>query len=105
MQPDQRIENEQTRLACLDGVAEPLPVLRSVQAKRRDGDDLDWQRLEVDIGRRADPLQAPAHHSQGVFGGKQQYWSGAPDGKAAQTGSPWGDTDGQIQSQEAFAAF
>jgi hypothetical protein len=27
MQPDQRIENEQARLACLDGVAEPFPFV------------------------------------------------------------------------------
>ena len=37
MQPDQRIQNEQVRLAYLDGVAEPFPVLRCVQAKRRVG--------------------------------------------------------------------
>jgi hypothetical protein len=30
MQPNQRIENEQARLACLDGVAEPLPILSCV---------------------------------------------------------------------------
>jgi hypothetical protein len=87
MQPDQRIENEQTRLACLDGVGEPFPVLRCVQAERRDGDNLDWQRLEADTSRRANPLQAPTHSSQGVFGGKQEHGTGAPDSKAAQTGS------------------
>ena len=88
MQPDQRIENEQTRLACLDGVAEALPVCWRIQAERRGGDNLDWQRLEADTGRRSDPLQAPAHHSQGVFGGKQEHGSSALDSKAAQTGSP-----------------
>ncbi len=50
----------------LDGVAEPLPVLRSVQPERRAG-------LEADTGRRAYTLQTPAHHSQGVFGGKQEH--------------------------------
>ncbi len=88
MQPDQRIENEQARLACLDGVAESLPVLRSVQAERRGGDHLDWQRLEADAGRRANSLQAPAHHRQGVFGGKKEYGSGASDNKLAQQGAP-----------------
>ena len=57
----------------LDGVAEPLPVLRCVQPERRGGDNFHWQRLEADTGRRAYPLQTPAHHSQGVFGGKQEH--------------------------------
>ena len=48
MQPDQRIENEQARLARLDGVAEPFPVRWCIQSERRGGDDLDWQRLEAD---------------------------------------------------------
>ena len=60
----------------LDGVAEPLPVLRCVQPERRGGDNFHWQRLEADTGRRAYPLQTPAHHSQGVFGGKQEHGGG-----------------------------
>ena len=35
MQPDQRIEHEQTRLACLDGIGEALPVRWCIQAERR----------------------------------------------------------------------
>ena len=57
----------------LDGVAEPLPVLRCVQPGRRGGDNFHWQRLEADTVRRAYTLQTPAHHSQGVFGGKQEH--------------------------------
>ena len=57
----------------LDGVAEPLPVLRCVQPERRGGDNFHWQRLEADTVRRAYTLQTPAHHSQGVFGGKQEH--------------------------------
>src|SRR5271163_4327580 len=37
MQPDQRIEYEQTRLAYLNGVGQPFPVHRCVQPKRRGG--------------------------------------------------------------------
>ena len=62
--------------------------LGASQAERRGSDHLDRQRLEVDIRRRADPLQAPAQHGQGVFGGKKEHGTGAPDHKAAQTGSP-----------------
>ena len=51
MEPDQRVENEQPWLMGLDGVGESLPVLGCVQAQRRGGDDLDWQRLEADTGR------------------------------------------------------
>src|ERR1700737_2431038 len=43
------------------------------------GDNFHWQRLEADTGRRAYPLQTPAHHSQGVFGGKQEHGGPVPD--------------------------
>ena len=51
MQPDQRIENEQTRLACLDGIGEALSVRCCIQAERRSSDHLDRQRLEIDTRR------------------------------------------------------
>jgi hypothetical protein len=57
-------------------------------AECRGSDNLDWQRLEADTGCRADSLQTPAHHSQGVLSRKQEYGPGVVHSKLAQTGGP-----------------
>ena len=93
------------RPECLHGLSETLTVGRCVQPERGCGDHFHRQRLEADLSGASDAFQALAHDGQGVFGGKEQHFAGAPNGKLAQTGRAGSDADGHIQSQKAFAAF
>jgi len=61
--------------------------------------------LEVDLSGPSDALQALAHDGQGVFGRKQEHFARASHGELAQASSPRSNTDGDVQRQEAFAAF
>ena len=105
VQADQGIEDEQAGLELLDGVGEALAIGGSVQTQGRRGDDFDGQGIEGHLGRPGDAFQALAHDRQGVLGGKEQDFSGACHGILAQTGAARGDADGDVQGQEAFAAF
>ncbi|MFO1498694.1 MAG: hypothetical protein U1G07_09925 [Verrucomicrobiota bacterium] len=61
--------------------------------------------MKVDLSGRGDSLQALAHDGQGVFGWKQEHFARAPHGELAQASGPRRDADGDIQRQEALAAF
>jgi hypothetical protein len=78
---------------------------RRPRSEHRGGDDLEGKRFETDTGRRADALQAPAHDAEGVLGWEQENRSGMADRIPAQAGHAGGDADGQIEGEEAFAAF
>jgi hypothetical protein len=105
MEPNEGIEDQQDRLEGLDRVGQALAIGGGVQAQCGGGDDFHGQRFEADLRRLADPLQPLAHHRQGVFGREEQNLSGALNGKTAQARRAGGDADGDIQSQETFAAF
>jgi hypothetical protein len=61
--------------------------------------------LEINLSGRSDALQALAHDGQGVFGWEQEHFARAAHGELAQASGPRSDTDGDIQRQEALAAF
>ena len=61
--------------------------------------------VEIDLSDRGDALQPLAHDGQGVFGRKEEHFARASHGELPQAGGPRSDTDGDIQRQEAFAAF
>ena len=105
VESDHRIEDEQTGLKLLNGLSQALAVQRQIQAQDRRGDHFDGQGLKGELSEGANPFQAGTDHAQGIFGGEKQDRARAMDGEASQTGGARGNANGQIQSQEAFAAF
>ena len=105
MQPDERIQDEQSRLELLDGLREALAVGRGVKSERGRGDDIHGQRVERHAGAGAEAGQAGADHGQRIFGREKQCRAGARHRELAQTRRAGGHADGQIQSEEGFAAL
>jgi hypothetical protein len=57
------------------------------------------------IGASADAIEALADDGQSVFGGEEQNTATAGDGETTQAWPGGSDGDGQVESEEGFAAL
>ena len=105
VKPYEGVEDQQRGLECGDGLAQTLAILWQVEQEARGGDYVEGERIEGGVGGRADAFEALADGGQGVLGGKQEHRAAAPDGEVAQARGGGGDTDGDVEGQEAFAAL
>ena len=101
---DEGVEDEQAGADALDGIGEALLVSGIVESEGGGIDD-----VEVEVGERGaaggcDPVEPLAEDVGGVLGGKQQHRSG-PGREAFEAGHAGSDGDGDVESEEGFAAF
>jgi len=105
VQSDQRVQDQQNGPELLDGVGQARAVGGCVQSERRGRNHFHRQRSKRHLRGGRDSFQPLTHHGQRVFGRKEQHRSTAPHGELPQAGGAGSDADGDIQRQEAFAAF
>ena len=105
VQTHERIEDEQARFQPGDGLIETCTVGLEIEAQTGRGDHLHVEFGETDAGGGTDTFKAAADDVQGVFGGIEQDAAGSADREAAQAGDAGGDSNGQIEGEEGFAAL
>src|SRR5262252_3773500 len=105
MQAHEGIENEETRLELGDGLVKAAANGLEIKPHGWFSDDLDVEFSELEAAGGADSLEPPSDHIEGILGGIEKDASGARDRKAAQARRASGDRDGEIQSEERFAAL
>jgi hypothetical protein len=105
MQAHKRIEDQEPGPERGDGLLETRAVSLEIKAQAGRGDHLDVERGEAGAGGGTDALEAAADDMKRVLGRIEQDPAGPRDREAAQAGRSGGDGDGQIESEEGFAAF
>jgi len=105
MQPHERVEDELARLQSDDGFVEAGAIGVEVEAQAGCGDHLDVEVGQVEAGGGANTVEPAAHDVQRILRGVEQDAAGIGHGEAAQAGCAGGDRDGEIESEEGFAAF
>src|SRR4051794_14659275 len=105
MQAHERIEDQELRLERGDGFVETRAVGLEIEAQVGCGDDLDVEFGEAGAGGSADALESAADDMERVLGGIEQDPAVTRDGEAAQARGSGGDSDGQVECEEGFAAL
>src|SRR5262252_2091099 len=105
MQAHERIEHEEYGLEASNGRLQRLLVLLVVQSKRRCGDDMNIERLEINTCGVSNAFEALPYDVWRILGRKQQHATGLRRWKAAQAGRTGRDRDGEIERQKRFAHF
>lgn len=105
VQSDERIEHQQPRSQSCDGLAQRVAVGLVVEAQARRRDHVQREGIELDARGRADAHQPLAHDMQRILGRIQQHRARLGDGKATQRRLARSDRDGELESQERFAAL
>lgn len=68
MQANERIEEQQRGPQRVDGGGEPFLVAQNIEPQRRDGDDVDVERGDVEVVMQTQRVDARAHYGQRIFG-------------------------------------
>ena len=105
MQAHEGIEHQQARRQLRDGFIETRAIGRLIEPHRGCGDHMNVEIFQVARRGGTDALEPATHDMQRILGGIEQHPTRPGHGEAAQTRRAGRDGDGQIQSEEGFAAL
>ena len=105
VQAHEGIEHQQAGRQLHDGFIETRAIDRLIEPHAGGGDHVNIQIFQIARRGGTDTFEPATHDVQGIFRGVEQYPTRTDHGEAAQARRARGDGDGQIQSEEGFAAL
>lgn len=103
MQPDQRIEDQQSRSDPPDGLGELQLIVLEIESEAGGSDDVDGYVLEIEAAVTAHPLEAPAHEGGMILGEIDEHIAGVADREPIEAGCGGRHGEGEIESEPGLS--
>lgn len=102
---DEGVEQEELGLKFSDGVGEGGSVIGQVEPEVGGGNHLDIELGEASVTGLTDTIETAANEGGRVFGGEEEYASGAGDGESSEASRAGSDSDRHVENEETFSGL